>query len=285
MNSNNKNDLKTRIKNYFNLFNKGTKTMFKEFFKKDTNKKQRANMWTFIRIITPFLTLICSIIAIITNLMPLFITSGIIAGFGAFTDFMDGRSSRKHNSESEYGKLLDQVSDKLFAGIIGINLSFINPIFLITLLGELSIMLTNISYKIKHNDLDIKSTKIGKIKEWPLFFTLAIGYLSPINNIILSISTISIILTLILQTLTVQSYVISNNKEIKKIEKNKIFNINNELNNNYEKKYIKKIDNNKKRKNDFLSQKEELIKFKNELQQMSENKNLEETNGYQKIKK
>ena len=240
------------INKYIEQLNNGIKVMFKEFFNKDTNKKQRANMWTFVRMITPLLTLICSIIAIITNLMPLFIASGAIAAFGAFTDFMDGRSSRKHKSESEYGKLLDQASDKLFAGIIGINLSFINPMFLITLLGELAIMITNIGYKIKHSDLDIKSTKIGKFKEWPLFITLALGYLSPINNIILSISAISVIFTLLLQISTVQSYVISNEKEIRKLKKKNIFNINNKLNNtDKEKKYVKEIDNKKLNNNNY----------------------------------
>ena len=49
-----KNTIKSAVKN----FKLGTKTMFKEFFNKETNKKQRANMWSFTRIIIPFITII-----------------------------------------------------------------------------------------------------------------------------------------------------------------------------------------------------------------------------------
>ena len=65
---------KEEILNIINLakeFKNGTKTMFKEFFKKETNKKQRANMWTFARFVIPVITLITSIIAISTASIPL----------------------------------------------------------------------------------------------------------------------------------------------------------------------------------------------------------------------
>ena len=125
------------IKKYLKEFKNGTKTMFKEFFKKETNKKQRANMWTFTRLIIPFITtIICIISLFVTNTIPLLISAAALTGFGAITDYFDGRSARKYNSTSEYGKRLDQISDKVFSGMLGINLSILNPMFLITLLGE-----------------------------------------------------------------------------------------------------------------------------------------------------
>ena len=36
----------------------GTKQLFEEFFTKEANKKQRANMWTFTRLVLPFLIVI-----------------------------------------------------------------------------------------------------------------------------------------------------------------------------------------------------------------------------------
>ena len=221
----NLNYIKNSIKQGLNEFKIGTKTMFKEFFNKDTNKKQRANMWTFLRLIIPLITIITSIIAIYISSPILFLATGLIAGFGAVTDYFDGRSSRKHNSASKYGKLLDQVSDKIFAGIIGINLLFINFNYIFVLLGELLIAAVNVGYKLKYNDLDITSTKIGKIKEWPLFVTLALGFLSPINPTLLAISNTSILLTTLFQLKTAESYLINNNNEAKKIE-NKKSNIN-----------------------------------------------------------
>lgn len=210
------------INNGITEFKNGTKTMFKEFFNKETNKKQRANMWSFSRLIIPIITFILSSIGMFLASTPIFITSGIIAGFGAVTDYFDGKSSRKHNSASEYGKILDQVTDKIFAGIIGINLLFLNPNYLFILLGELLISIVNVGYKIKDHDLDIKSTKVGKFKEWPLFATLTLGYFSSINSLLLSISNISIGITFLIQLLTSCSYIQNNNKELNKLKREKL---------------------------------------------------------------
>ena len=156
------------IKDYWEKFKSGTKTMFKEFFNKETNKKQRANMWSFSRLIIPIITLILSVISIITGVMPLLIASSLIAGFGAVTDRLDGLSSRKHKSTSEYGKVLDQITDKYYAFVVGSNVSLLNPSYIIILLGELLIGAINTTYKLKYKNIDIKSSKIGKIKQVPL---------------------------------------------------------------------------------------------------------------------
>ena len=46
--------MKGKLKKHFKELESGTKIMFKEFFNKETNKKQRANMWTFSRLRLPF---------------------------------------------------------------------------------------------------------------------------------------------------------------------------------------------------------------------------------------
>lgn len=264
--------------------------MFKEFFNKDTNKKQRANMWTFVRLIIPIITLITSIIAISTASMPLFIGTGIIAGMGAVTDFFDGKSARKHGSTSEYGKLLDQASDKFFAGIIGINLLFLNPTYIYVLLGEALIAAINIGYKLKHKDLSITSTMVGRIKEWPLFFTLALGFLSPINPTLLTISNISIILTTAFQLTTAISYVKSNDKALKEMERNEKIRLAEELQEPEEAEEItneKTIDPKQLTENKTISRMEQcenLRKLRDELTVRKDNKLMEEK-GYQKTKK
>lgn len=203
------------IKIFLNDFKKGTITMFKEFFKKETNKKQRANMWTFLRLITPIISVTLSILGIIYNNKLFLIIAGIITALGALTDYLDGKSSRKHNSASEYGKVLDQVSDKIFSGVISINLIFFNSTYFITLLGELLISIVNMYYKVKHKTISGKSSLIGRIKEWPLFVTLSVGYLSSINSTYLLISNIFIIVTFTIQIATIISYIYVNEKEFK----------------------------------------------------------------------
>ena len=267
--------MKIDIKKYLKEFKKGTKTMFKEFFKKETNKKQRANMWTFARLIIPFITtIICVISIFVTNTLPLLISAAILTGFGALTDYFDGKSARKHNSSSEYGKRLDQISDKVFSGMLGINLSILNPMFLITLLGEAIISLVNITYKVKYPDIDISSTQIGRIKEWPLFVTLGLGFISSLNPILDIITKIMIITTFALQVITANSYIVQNNKKIntnKKVDKV----INNTLEIDLDEKEYKKE---KKITNDERIQ--ELKQYRNELL----TNNIEEKNKVLKLK-
>lgn len=208
--------LKITIKENYSLLKSGTNKMFKELSNSKINKKQLANILTFSRLITPLITLIISIIAIITGLYPLFIISGIIAGLGAITDALDGHVSRITKSTSEYGKLLDQISDKVFVGIIGINLLFFNINYILSIVGEIIISVVNLYYKSKYSTLKINSTLIGKIKETPLFLSLALGYLSPINSTFMTISNISILVAFIFQIATIESYIISNNLKIKK---------------------------------------------------------------------
>lgn len=261
--------------------------MFKEFFNKDTNKKQRANMWTFARLIIPIITVITSVIAISIASPILFSITGIIAGMGAVTDFFDGKSARKHGSTSEYGKLLDQVSDKFFAGIIGINLLFLNPTYIYVLLGEALIALVNIAYKLKHKNLSISSTMMGRIKEWPLFLTLTLGYLSTIDPTLLAISNYSILLTTAFQITTAASYIKSNTKAAKKLERIRIVEELQEIENEEVKSNEKEIKDIQLSENKAISRMEQcknLRRLRDELIITEDRKTIGEE-GYQKIKK
>lgn len=276
------NYIKKEAKYKFKEFKFGTRKMFKEFFNKETNKKQRANMWTFLRLIIPVLTLMFSICALAFAYVPLFCATAGLVGFGALTDYFDGKSARKHGSSSEYGKLLDQVSDKVFAGVVGINLLFINPLYLIMLIGELLIAAVNVGYKVKYNNLNINSTGIGKIKEWPLFISLGLGFLSPINSTFLAISNISIIISSLFQLLTVKSYLINNAIEVKKLEKD-----NHKLElENFEKEEIvkeKELVLTKENKN-TANKIKELREFRNTLVESNDIDNRKINNDFSKTK-
>ena len=279
--------MKEMLKKFWVDFTTGTKTMFKEFFNKDTNKKQRANMWTFARLITPLVTLLLSIIAIITASPILFISTAVIAGFGALTDKFDGASARKHQSYSEYGKVLDQIKDKSFAGIIGFNLLFLNLNYIFILLGELAIALTNISYKLKYKDLNINSTLTGKIKQTPLFLSLALGYLSALNPSLLSVSNISILIAILFQTSTVLSYIKTNNKEVKKLKFKDLENYIKELDKQEEEKekvLTKSIDSKNNIENNISISKqcEDLKKLKEELINKEDEIKSTQEKGFQK---
>lgn len=261
--------MKKIINEYLHGFKAGTIKMFKEFFNKETNKKQRANMWTFSRLIISLLIPIFSLISIITASFPLFLASIGVTGFAAMTDFFDGRSAKKHNSFSEYGKTLDQIADKVFAIMVGINLTLFNPLFSISLLGEGIIAFINATYKLKYNNLDIKSTQIGRIKQWPLSITLISGFLSVLNPVFLNFTNILIYITFILQIITANSYLIQNNANVNKIKKNEMDRLINQLeieeNENELTKSIIYRNNLKKYNIERKTKYDDLINFKNEI--------------------
>ena len=206
----------------FNILVNGTKELWSDFFSKESNEKQRANMWTFTRLILPFLIVISSSKSFTSKdekEKKLYLASSIfLTCFAAFTDFIDGKSARKHNSTSEYGKLLDQVADKVFAFMLGLNLTNLDQKYLRIVIGEILIAAVNLYYKAKDNDIKQSSTMIGKIKEWPLFITLASGYISAFDNRFSSLKDGLIDTTNALQFATICSY-IKQNKELIKSKK------------------------------------------------------------------
>ena len=119
-----------KLKNTILEFVNGTITMFKEFFNKQTNKKQRANMWSFTRLVLVIPILFTFVLYIKSNNDNFLIVAGILALFGGITDYFDGKSARKYNSSSDYGKKLDQISDKTFCGVLSICLTLIYHLFI-----------------------------------------------------------------------------------------------------------------------------------------------------------
>ena len=281
--------MKESIKKYLDEFKIGTKIMFKEFFNKETNKKQRANMWTFSRLIISILILILSIMTIISFSAPILIASGSLVALGAVTDYFDGKSARKHNSASEYGKKLDQMVDKVFSIIVGTSLAVINPLYIIPLVGECTIVASNIPFCIKKKKLDNSSLMIGKIKQWPLGLAFFLGYLSPLTNWLNITAMITIIVTYILQNVTALSYLDKNINEIvklKKVEKNNnLLEIEEEQNN--EKELNKTLEEKNNFNNNIEKNKNEQVKelkeFKNELIYVEGNNNI--NYSFQKTKK
>ena len=213
--------MKNLIKN-INIFISGTKLMFKEFFNKQTNKKQRANMWSFFRLILVIPIFIIIIFYFISKNNVLLLITGILTLLGGVSDYLDGKCARKYNSFSEYGKKLDQIADKTFATTLSLLLLSINNFFIITFLLELLIIIINALYNIKYKNINNDSNMVGKLKQWPLFTLLIMGFLSQINKDIYNITFVLFVVTTGMQILTILSYIEKHTKEIKNYITSKI---------------------------------------------------------------
>ena len=210
------------MKSLIKKFNSNTFFMFKELFKKATYKKQLANILSFIRLILVIPILILIIIHLKTNNINYLIITGILALIGGISDYFDGKCARRFNSYSEYGKKLDQIADKTFATTLSLLLLSVNKYFIIIFIMELLIIVINALYNLKFKNINNDSNIIGKLKQWPLFALLFVGFFSKLNNIFYNITFFLFVLTTIMQILTILSYIEKHTKEIKTFITSKI---------------------------------------------------------------
>lgn len=165
---------------------------------KGRRHRQIPNILTLMRLTAPCFIMPAAIIGNIPLVM------GLTVFFG-LTDVADGFIARNWKLTSELGKILDAVTDKVFACTLLLAASVSNPILLCNLGLETTIAGINVTKKL--NDLPVESSYIGKAKTWFLFALAGVGIVSSNWNMqpILNPLMVS---TTVMQTLTIGSYLI-----------------------------------------------------------------------------
>ena len=138
--------------------------------------------------------------------------------YAAVSDAFDGLAARKLNASSEFGRILDTISDKLFvASLLFPSIILGNYLMLIPLFYESKISLIN--FNAKRNNQNTKTMKVGKLKTICLFPTVILGLLSCRNPICYFLLAPALIMTTKLQVSSIEAYKfqvesIKNNEEI-----------------------------------------------------------------------
>lgn len=210
---------KASYKKNWKVFITEGKKCISEFKNKETRYKQIPNAFTASRIFAPFFI----IPAGLSSNFPL--TLIFTLGFGS-TDYFDGKYARKYHAQSEFGRELDPITDKIFAGSLLLPLAVLNPIMIGNILLEGVIAAINMHSRL--NDNKPRTVITGKVKTVSLYLTILLSYVSMSFAINPTIITSLIAITGGLQIVTAAKYLINykkdeNSKEMKKFFQNYIY--------------------------------------------------------------
>ena len=174
------------------------KQIFIDLKTKGKRKQQIPNLLTLSRLLSPIFILPC---AIFNN----YLLAGIFTVIFSLTDLFDGYLARKFNCVSDLGKDLDAITDKIYTSTLLLALTLSNLLLIPTLILELLIAAVNTSYKLKNRQPI--TAYIGKIKTVFLYLYLIVLFLSIYFKIHIWILIVIGIITIILQILTLISYI------------------------------------------------------------------------------
>ncbi|MBK9246882.1 MAG: CDP-alcohol phosphatidyltransferase family protein [Ignavibacteria bacterium] len=129
----------------------------------------------------------------------------IICITAVLTDILDGYFARKFKQETEYGRIIDPLADKIFIGAMVIILSMLGkipPWFLISIITRDVLIFTGGMYIKKRNGYVLPSNYAGKIAVVCVSFVL-LGFAlnwGTLTMYLLWISVVAMIVSLVLYT-------------------------------------------------------------------------------------
>lgn len=146
---------------------------------------------------------------VILFLRKMYLISAIIVVLSGLTDFVDGFIARRFHQESELGKILDPLADKLTLIAVGLCLIYIEPFVLplmVILVGKDVLMLIGGSYIIRNGVIPPHSNWYGKLGTTMFYVTViaivamkVVGYENRVLAIVmLSLTAAMMIFSLIM---------------------------------------------------------------------------------------
>jgi len=145
---------------------------------------------------------------IIINLK--YIIVGILFIIASLTDFIDGKVARKYNMVTDFGKMLDAISDKLLTNTLIIVLAcenMVSPIIAVIIIGR-DIIVDSIKMLIGNKGKVVAAIGIAKLKTATLMIglTLKLFYDLPFSLIPIRISDYLLIIAAILSVVSAAKY-------------------------------------------------------------------------------
>ena len=139
-----------------------------------------------------------------------YIIAGALFIIASITDFIDGKVARKYNMVTDYGKMLDAISDKLLTNTLIIVLAcenMVSPIIAVIIIGR-DIIVDSIKMLIGNKGKVVAAIGVAKLKTATLMtgLTLKLFYDLPFSLIPVRISDYLLIVAAILSVVSAAKY-------------------------------------------------------------------------------
>ena len=139
-----------------------------------------------------------------------YLIAGILFVIASLTDFFDGYVARKYNMVTDFGKMVDAISDKLLTNTILVILAcdgLISPIIAVVIIAR-DIVVDSIKMIIGNRGKAVAAIKVAKYKTASLMFGIAMTlfYNIPFELINLRISDFLLALAAVLSVVSGVKY-------------------------------------------------------------------------------
>ena len=141
-----------------------------------------------------------------------YIIAGILFVIASLTDFFDGYVARKYNMVTDFGKMVDAISDKLLTNTLIIVLAcenMVSPVIAVIIVGR-DIIVDSIKMLIGNKGKAVAAIKVAKYKTASLMvgLTLKLFYDLPFSLIPIRIADYLLILAAVLSIISGAKYYI-----------------------------------------------------------------------------
>lgn len=143
-----------------------------------------------------------------------YLVAGILFVIAALTDFFDGKVARKYNMVTDFGKMIDAISDKILTNTLIIVLAcdgMIHPLIAVIIIGR-DIVVDSIKMLIGNKGKAVAAIKVAKYKTASLMIGLALKlfYDLPFSLLSFRIADYLLILAAVLSIISgVKYYIMS----------------------------------------------------------------------------
>ena len=138
------------------------------------------------------------------------IIAGVLFVIASLTDFIDGKIARKYNMVTDFGKMIDAISDKILTNTVIVVLAcenMVHPVIAVIIIGR-DIIVDSIKMLIGNKGKAVAAIKVAKFKTASLMIglTLKLFYDLPFSLMSVSISDYLLIIAAVLSIVSGAKY-------------------------------------------------------------------------------